>query len=175
MVTVFTAGTGAPFVVAFGSALLTSLTQVAISTAISVGIGTIVGGIVSVINGDGFWEGALKGGINGIADGFMWGGIFAGGAQILSGGFKAMTHLGVSTRKAGFFKVLTPNRIRNATEIAKIGSKGQKFYEYGGTLLKVGKNFIDISNKTFLHMHLWFSGAAHIPLGMLLGGIIGGF
>ena len=48
-------------------------------------------------------------------------------------------------------------------------------YEYGGTLIKVGKNMLDISNTTFLHLHLWFTGKAHIPLGTILAGIIGGF
>lgn len=33
---------------------------------------------------------------------------------------------------------------------------------------------LDISNKTFLHLHLWFTGA-HIPLGTILAGISGGF
>jgi RHS repeat-associated protein len=169
LVTALTAGTGLGFMAAFGSALLTSMTQVGISVAISAGIGAIVGGIT------GGWEGALKGFGDGIASGFMWGGIFAGGAQILSGGFKMIAQLGANTSKTSFFQVLTPNRLRNGGEIAKIAKKGQTYYEYGGTLLKVGKNFIDISNKTFLHMHLWFTGSAHIPLGTILGGILGGF
>ena len=71
--------------------------------------------------------------------------------------------------------MFTPNRLRGAKEIAKIADKGQKFYEYGGTLIKVGKNMLDISNKTFLHLHLWFTGGLHIPLGTILAGIIGGF
>lgn len=93
----------------------------------------------------------------------------------MSGGFKRLANIGVNTSKKGFFKVLTPNRLRGADEIANIANNGQKFYEYGGTMLKVSKNMIDISNKTFLHMHLWFTGTKHIPLGTILAGMIGGF
>ena len=113
--------------------------------------------------------------VDGLVDGFMWGAIFAGGAQILSGGFKQLAKLGVNVRKNSFFKIFTPNRLRGETEIARIAGHGQKYYEYGGTLLKIGKNMLDVSNKTFLHLHLWFTGSAHIPFGTILAGIIGGF
>lgn len=33
---------------------------------------------------------------------------------------------------------------------------------------------LDISNRTFLHLHLWFTGAKHIPIGTVLAGVIGG-
>ena len=168
VVTALTAGTGAGFMAAFGSALLASAKATGISMAISAGIGALVGGIT---NG---WEGALQGFGDGIADGFMWGGIFAGGAQILSGGFNILARAGVNYSKQGFIKIFTPNRLRDAKEIAKIASKGQNFYEYGGTLIKIGKNMLDISNLVFLHLHLWFTGGKHIPLGIILAGIIGG-
>ena len=170
VVTALTAGTGAGFAAAFGAALLTSAKAVAVSTAISAGIGLTMGGLTT-----GTWEGALNGLIDGAVDGFMWGGIFAGGAQILSGGFKQLAKAGMDFSKKGFYKVLTPNRLRSTKEIIGIAGKGQKYYEYGGTLIKIGKNFLDISNKTFLHMHLWFTGKAHIPIGIVLAGIIGGF
>ena len=44
-----------------------------------------VGGITT-----GTWEGAFNGMLDGAVDGFMWGGIFAGGAQVLSGVFKGV-------------------------------------------------------------------------------------
>ncbi len=93
LVTAFTAGTGAVFWSALGSALLTSVIQTGISTAISAGIGLVVGGITS-----GSWEGALNGLVNGAIDGFMWGGIVSGGSQILgklipkTSGFKIGKH-----------------------------------------------------------------------------------
>lgn len=85
LVTALTAGAGTGFFAAFGAALLTSTIQVGISTAISAGIGALVGGITTAINGGNFWSGALDGLISGAVDGFMWGGIFAGGAQIIGG------------------------------------------------------------------------------------------
>ena len=84
-VTALTAGTGAGFMAAFGAALLTSTKAVAVSTAISAGIGLAVGGLTT-----GTWDGAINGMLESAVDGFMWGGIFAGGAQILSAGFKGV-------------------------------------------------------------------------------------
>ena len=42
--------------------------------------------------------------------------------------------------------MFTPDRLRSAKEIAEIADKYQKFSEYGGTLIKVGKDMLDISN-----------------------------
>ena len=95
-VTALTAGTGAGFMAAFGAALLTSTKAVAVSTAISAGIGLAVGGLTT-----GTWDGAINGMLESAVDGFMWGGIFAGGAQILSAGFKGLAKLGVPTGKTG--------------------------------------------------------------------------
>ena len=95
-VTALTAGTGAGFMAAFGAALLTSTKAVAVSTAISAGIGFAVGGLTT-----GTWDGAINGMLESAVDGFMWGGIFAGGAQILSAGFKGLAKLGVPTGKTG--------------------------------------------------------------------------
>ena len=169
-ITALTAGTGSGFMAAFGAALLTSIKSVAVSTAISAGIGFTIAGLTANT-----WDGAFNGLIDGAVDGFMWGGIFAGGAQILSGGFKVLAKAGVSYNKQSFIKVFTPNRLRSTNEICKIAKKGQTYYEYGGTLFKVGKNMLDVSNKTFLHLHLSFTGSLHIPIGTILSGIIGGF
>ena len=175
LVTAATAGAGTGFWAAFGSALVTSLIQTGISTAISAGIGMVIGGVTT-----GTWEGAFNGLINGAVDGFMWGGIFSGGAQILSGGFKGLAKLGVPTGKHGGIAktgIFSPDRIRDASEIAKIAKKGQHFYDYGGTILKFTKNFhIDVSTKSFLHLSFNFFGkiVKHFPLGAILGGIIGG-
>ena len=168
-VTALTAGTGVGFLSAFGSALLSSTIQVGIST----GISSVISGTLSAINGNGF----LSGFTEGLVDGFMWGGIFAGGSQILSAGFKGLAKLGVATGKNGGIAnsgLFSPNRLKNAAEIAKIAQKGQKFYDYGGTIFKIGKYLhLDVSTKSFLHLHLWFT-AAHLPLGTILAGIIGG-
>ena len=172
-VTAATAGTGTGFVAAFGAALLTSAKAVAVSNAISAGIGFVVGGIST-----GSFDGAVDGLLNGAVDGFMWGGIFAGGSQILSAGFKGMAKLGIPTgRKGGIAKtgILSPDKLRSAENISRIEQRGQAFYDYGGTILKVGKYaHVDVSTKSFLHLHLWFTDA-HLPLGTILAGFIGGF
>ena len=172
LVTATTAGTGLGFFAAFGSALLTSVKAVAISTAISAGIGFAVGGITT-----GSWEGALDGMLDGIADGFMLGGIFAGGAQILSGAFKAYAQVAnhynklVAVKKSPFF---SPDRLKSATEIAKIAKKGQSFYDYGGTIVCFGRfAHIDASTKSLLHLAAL--GFNHIPIGTIAAGFIGGF
>ena len=158
-VTFFTAGMGTAGLLAAGSALLASVKAVGISMAVSAGIGAVVGGIT------GGWEGALQGFSNGLADGFMWGGIFAGSAQILSGAFKIAANAGVATgRKGGIqltknIKILSPNNV--------------KFYENGGTLLKIGKNFrFDVGSQTLLHIHLLKFN--HVPLGIILSSLFGG-
>ena len=172
-VTALTAGTGLGFMAAFGSALLTSVKAVAISTAISASIGLIMGGLTT-----GTWDGALNGMLEGAVDGFMWGGIFAGGAQILSAGFQGLAKLGVATGRAGGIAktgILSPDKLRTPASISKIASRGQKFYDYGGTILKFGKYaHIDVSTKSLLHLHLWVA-QAHLPLGTIGAGIIGGF
>ena len=158
-VTFFTAGMGTAGLLAAGSALLASAKAVGNRMAVSAGIGAVVGGIT------GGWEGALQGFSNGLADGFMWGGIFAGSAQILSGAFKIAANAGVATgRKGGIqltknIKILSPNNV--------------KFYENGGTLLKIGKNFrFDVGSQTLLHIHLLKFN--HVPLGIILSSLFGG-
>ena len=161
VVTTLTAGTGTGFWAAFGAASLTSLKATAISTVISAG----VGGLVSVAGGGGFFDNF---GDN-LASGFMWGGIFAGGAQMLSVGFKIATQHGFK----GFGSILSPDRLRGAKEIAKIASKGQSFYNTGGRLFGFGFGALDVGTKSLLHMHLWFT-SAHLPFGTILAGILGG-
>ena len=172
VVTALTAGTGAGFMAAFGAALLTSAKAVAISTAISAGIGLAVGGITT-----GTWEGAFNGMLDGAVDGFMWGGIFAGGAQVLSGVFKGVATIANKAGKLQTLKqspIFSPDRLKDAKEIAGILKKGQKFYDYGGTLVRFGKfAHIDVSTKALLHLAAF--GFKHIPIGTVIAGIIGGF
>ena len=172
VVTALTAGTGAGFMVAFGAALLTSAKAVAISTAISAGIGLAVGGITT-----GTWEGAFNGMLDGAVDGLMWGGIFAGGAQVLSGVFKGVATIANNAGKLQTLKqspIFSPDRLKGAKEIAGILKTGQKFYDYGGTLVRFGKfAHIDVSTKALLHLATF--GFKHIPIGTVIAGIIGGF
>lgn len=168
LVTFFTAGMGTAGLLAAGGALLASAKAVGISMAISAGIGAVIGGIT------GGWEGALQGFSDGLASGFMWGGIFAGGAQILSGGFKIAAQLGSKTGVKGGInlakniKVLSPNNLQHI--------------EAGGTLIKIGnlaragKNIrLDVGVKSLLHINIQINKNIHIFIGKYLAGIIGGF
>ena len=146
---------------AMGTAAVSSLVQVGISTAISAGIGLAVGGITS-----GSWEGAVDGMLNGIADGFMWGGIFAGAGQVLSGAMRITRTLAPNFNGAqiGRVKLWSPNATGNPNT--------------GGTLIKFGRfNRIDSEIGNMIHIHLKLLGRTinHFPIGMIAGGIIGGF
>lgn len=146
---------------AMGTAALSSLAQAGISTAISAGIGLAVGGITS-----GSWEGAVEGILNGIADGFMWGGIFAGAGQVLSGAMKITRTLAPNFNGAqiGRVKLWSPNAAGNP--------------KTGGTLIKFGRfNRIDSEIRNMIHIHLKLLGRTinHFPIGMIAGGVIGGF
>ena len=171
VVTALTAGAGTPFMAALGSALLSSAVQVGISTAVGAGIGFVTGGISS-----GTWQGAFQGMLGGAVDGFMWGGIFAGGAQIVGGGFRIAAKLGVDTgRNSGIYlwkngpKILSPDK--------NVWNPKNPFTLSGGTLLKYGKvNRLDTGAQWGLHMHLTLTGAKrHLPIGTIIAGLIGGF
>lgn len=172
IVSVATAGAGTPFLAALGSALLNTAIQVGISMAVSVG----VAGIINVASNKNFFDNIG----DTLADGFMWGGIFAGSAQILSGGFKVaakvMTNRGITVgAKSGInlgktgIKILSPNSLNHYKEI-------------GGTLIKFGKYArIDVGTKFGLHLHTIVTSAKwlpslikHFPIGAIIGGLIGG-
>ena len=171
VVTVATAGTGIGFAAAMGSALIVSLKATAISTAIGAGIGLTIGGLTT-----GTLEGAINGMLEGAVDSFMWGGIFAGGAQIMSGIFNAYAQTANHFGKLAQVKrspLFSPDRLKDASEIAKIARKGQTFYDYGGTILRIGKfAHIDVSTKSLLHLAAF--GYNHLPLGIVIAGILGG-
>ena len=70
--------------------------------------------------------------------------------------------------------LFSPDRLKGAKEIAGILKKGQKFYDYGGTLVRLGKfAHIDVSTKALLHLAAF--RFKHIPIGTVIAGIIRGF
>ena len=158
-VTALTAGTGTGFFAAFGAALLSS----AIQTGISMGISAVISGALSAISGNGFLEGL----VNGLVDGFMWGGIFAGGAQILGGAFRMAANLGVQTGRNGGITL-------GKTGIKILSADKNTWAKAGGTLIKFGKVLrFDIGAHWGLHMHIFASG--HLPIGSIIAGLFGGF
>lgn len=96
----------------------------------------------------------------------MWGGIFAGGAQIIGGAFRTAANFGVTTGRNGGIpigkaglKILSPDK--------------NSWAKAGGTLIKFGKAArFDIGAHWGLHMHILTSG--HLPIGSILAGIFGG-
>lgn len=165
---------------AFIGAAVTGVKAAAVSGAIGAAVSAGTSAVSHRVS-TGSWKGAGKaafsGAVDGFADGFMTGGIMAGGSQVLSGGFKLAAKAGVKTGTSGGLGntgVLSPNRLRSAQEVAKIGKKGQSFYDYGGQLFKIGSTKLDIGSKTFLHLHTAFTGEKHIPVGTIASGIYGG-
>ena len=157
VVTALTAGAGAGFMAAFGSALLGSLTQ--IGAGIAMGIG--VNGIANIVNGNSFFDNVG----DTIASSYMWGGIFSGGSQILSSGFRVL-------------------RAKTGYKGIKIGNKWQFFspdalyYDKPGmTLFRIGsRNGSHLAldfGRYGIHAHLFNN--KHIPLIPIIVGIIAFF
>ena len=165
VVTALTAGAGVGFMAAFGSALLSSTLQVGISMGTSV----IVGGLMSVANGARFFDNIG----DSLASGFMWGGIFAGGAQIIGGGFRMAANMGAQTGRNGGIAL-------GKTGIKVLSPDSNSWAKAGGTLLKIGKNTrLDIGAHYGLHLHTVFNSAKwlpsiikHFPIGAIIAGFI---
>ena len=160
VVTFFSAGMGTAGLLAAGGALLASAKAVGISMVVSAGIGTVVGGITEGR------EGAVNGFSDGLASGYMWGGIFSGGAQLLSAAMKLTRYLtpDFNGSRIGKLKVLSPNSADNPN--------------IGGTLIKFGGyNRIDVEVGRGLHLALRIFGKKinHIPLGIILSSVLGVF
>lgn len=136
--------------------------------AISAGTSAVATAVDSSLSGDDastVVKKSLCAAASGFADGFMMGGIVAGGSQFISGIFKVAAKLGVPTGRKGGLKLgnvkfLSPDAPWQANN--------------GGTLLKIGKTFrIDVGSVTLLHIHL--PGVkAHIPLGNIIAGVVTG-
>lgn len=117
-------------------------------------------------------EKSTKAAVDGFADGFMTGGIMAGGSQILSSGFKVAANAGVPTGRNGGLtigdrvRVLSPNH--------------PQAYEAGGTLLKIGSKYrnirFDVGSNSMFHMNIQLAKTAnyHLPIGMVGAGLWGG-
>ena len=167
VVTFFTAGMGTAGLLAAGSVLLASAKAVGISMAVSAGIGAVVGGI------SGGWEGALQGFGNGLVDGFMWGCIFAGSAQILGGASKLLSSRNVDFSEK--FNWLFGNRNSQSTTLLRVNRAGKQLFR------------IDASVKELWHLHYGATSAlmrihrtgialfSYLVIANGLKGLFGGF
>ena len=152
LISALTCGGTAGFLAAFGSALLSSAIQVGVSVSVAIGIN----GLGNIIRGNGFFDNVG----DTIASSYMWAGIFSGGSQILSGGFRFLRtkgYVGIDTLKIGF---MSPDKL---------------YYDRPGmTLIRLGtrkgaKISIDLG-RYGIHAHI--IGKAHIPVIPILVGTI---
>jgi len=140
-----------------GSAAVSSLVQV----GISMGISAVIGGSISVVTGEGFWSGFS----DGVASGYMWGGVFAGTAQMISGAMSITRSLTPQFNgfRIGRVKIWSPNAASSPN--------------IGGTIIKFGRwNRFDAESARMIHIAWTVFGRNinHIPIGTVLAGILGG-
>ena len=148
-----TTGIGVGFGAAFGSALFSSAIQVGASVA----VGICVNGLSNLANGNEFFDNVVET----IASSYMWGGVFSGGSQILSGGFRFLR------AKTGF----------KGLDTSKVGllSADKLYYQKPGmTLIRVGsrnsaKLAIDFG-RYGIHAHIFSN--LHTPVIPFFVGLI---
>jgi hypothetical protein len=170
---------------AFLPALLLGLKSAAMAGLISGGVSAGISVIGSIMSGDSlekaFFETADAFG-DGLASGFMFGGILAGGSQGMAAAFRLSSSAKVKAINFGKIRLWSPNGLKNKNP--------------GGTLLKIGKTFrFDFeATKHLFHTHIpksWFNSFpktlqgmkwlfeagksdVHVNLTELLGGVWGG-
>lgn len=166
---------------------------------ISGGISVMSSLIVSIFSGDSFKTilgKVLRSFVDGFASGFMWGGIFAGGAQTISAILK-FSRSGTLIFGGEQLQLFKPNNFSGKT-LGKIkiwSPNGLNNPNSGGTLFKIGKTFrLDFeAGKQLFHTHItynlynsmpnfmksmkWVFDPAkrdvHVRLTSILGGVIG--
>ncbi|MDO4378455.1 MAG: hypothetical protein Q4C64_04795, partial [Erysipelotrichia bacterium] len=154
--------TGGAITVAIGAAL-TGLKAATISGTISAI--TTIG--CNILTNKGTFDGVL----DSFSNGFMAGGVMAGGSQMLGSCFKIAAKMGASTGRNGGISILDRIRILSPNNIAT--------KDAGGTLLKIGSKYknirFDVGWDSLFHMNIEFSKRAnyHLPIGMLISGLWG--
>lgn len=143
------------------SAMCSAISVSLIHVGISMGISAVIGGLISADTGGDFWSGFT----DGLASGYMWGGIFAGTAQMVSGAMSITRSLAPQFNgfKIGSVKIWSPNGATNPN--------------IGGTIIKFGRwNRFDAEYSRMIHVAWTVFGhnLNHIPIGTVLAGILGG-
>lgn len=151
---------------AMGSATLSSAINVGASMLVS----GAINGLISNENGTGFWSGFT----DGLASGYMWGGIVTGVAQVVKGVMSISANYIQTGRKGGYMlgrrlKIWSPNA--NSVNGVSVATKWR-----GGTLLKLQKIngtrvfALDVGGRFSLHAHLITDH--HIPVIQVASGIL---
>ena len=192
---ILTALTGGSFLAALGIGFKAA----AMAGLISGGISVMSSLIVSIFSGNNFktmFGKALRSFADGFASGFMWGGVFAGGAQTISAILK-FSRSGTVILGGKQLQLFKPNNFSGKT-LGKLkiwSPNGLNNPNSGGTLFKIGKTFrIDFeTGKQLFHTHItynlynsmpkfmrsmkWIFDPAkrdvHVRLTSILGGVIG--
>ncbi|MDD4157262.1 MAG: hypothetical protein PHY08_11885 [Candidatus Cloacimonetes bacterium] len=144
IVTALTCGAGTTFWAAFGGALLSSAIQVGAGMA----VGVAVNGLVNVGNGDKFFDNVG----DTLANSFMWGGIFSGGSQMLSGGLRwakeTFKFKGIDTK---FFGMMSPDKLW----YDKAGATIMRFGTRNGAKIALDIGRYGIHMHLISSAHLW--------------------
>lgn len=192
---VLTVLTGGSFLAALGIGFKAA----AMAGFISGGISVMSSLIVSIFSGDSFKTilgKVLRSFVDGFASGFMWGGIFAGGAQTISAILK-FSRSGTLIFGGEQLQLFKPNNFSGKT-LGKIkiwSPNGLNNPNSGGTLFKIEKTFrLDFeAGKQLFHMHITYNlynsmpnfmksmkwifdptkRDVHVRLTSILGGVIG--
>lgn len=187
--------TGGSFLAALGIGFKAA----AMAGFISGGISVMSSLIVSIFSGDSFKTilgKVLRSFVDGFASGFMWGGIFAGGAQTISAILK-FSRSGTLIFGGEQLQLFKPNNFSGKT-LGKIkiwSPNGLNNPNFGGTLFKIGKTFrLDFeAGKQLFHTHITYNlynsmpnfmksmkcifdpakRDVHVRLTSILGGVIG--
>ena len=165
-ITAVTGGSALPAVIAEGKAIAISG---AVSAVVSGGITVANMAVNGEIQQRDAWSKIGKSMWNGFSEGVMWGGIMAGGSQIVSGVLKQAAKMGLKTGKKGGINIFKNIKILSPDSL--------KYKNAGGTLIKIGESFrIDVKVgpevTKLLHMHLITD--YHIPIGILLSSLFPG-
>ena len=152
-----------------GSFLAAGFKAAAMAGFISGGISVMSSLIVSIFSGDSFktiLEKVLRSFVDGFTSGFMWGGIFAGGAQTISAILK-FSRSGTLIFGGEQMQLFKPNNFSGKT-LGKIkiwSPNGLNNLNSGGTLFKIGKTFrLDFeAGKQLFHTHITYNLYNNMP------------
>ena len=165
-ITVATGGSALPAVIAAGKAIAISGT---VSAVVSGGITATKMTINGEIQQRDAWSEVGKSMWDGFGEGVMWGGIMAGGSQIVSGALKQAAKMGLKTGKKGGINLFKNIKIFSPDSL--------RYDNAGGTLIKIGESFridVKVGPEVFRLLHMHIITKHHIPIGLMLSSLLPG-